>query len=49
MRIPIHCMTGTSMGSIAGETFAAGTSPAKIKELVLTADLDQLYLDKPYF
>ncbi len=24
MRIPIHCVTGTSMGSIVGGTFAAG-------------------------
>ena len=25
MRIPIHCVTGTSMGAIVGGTFAAGT------------------------
>ena len=24
MRIPIHCVTGTSMGAIVGGTFAAG-------------------------
>ncbi len=38
MRIPIHCVTGTSMGSIVGGTFAAGTPPKKLEELVLAAN-----------
>ena len=47
MRIPIDCVTGTSMGSIVGGTFAAGTPPAKLEELVLTADWDQIFRDQP--
>jgi NTE family protein len=47
MRIPIHCVTGTSMGSIVGGTFAAGTPPAKLEELVLKADWAQLFRDQP--
>ena len=31
MRIPIHCVTGTSMGSIVGGTFAAGVTPEKLR------------------
>jgi NTE family protein len=47
MRIPIHCVTGTSMGSIVGGTFAAGTPPAKLEEIVLKADWAQLFRDQP--
>ena len=47
MRIPIHCVTGTSMGSIVGGTFAAGTPPAKLEELVLTADWAEIFRDQP--
>jgi NTE family protein len=47
MRIPIHCVTGTSMGAIVGGTFAAGTSPKRLEELVLAADWASLFRDKP--
>ena len=47
MRIPIHCVTGTSMGSIVGGTFAAGTPPARLEELVLTADWAEIFRDQP--
>jgi NTE family protein len=30
MRIPISCVTGTSMGSIVGGTFAAGRTPEEM-------------------
>jgi len=35
MRIPISCITGTSMGSIVGGTFAAGRTPAELEKIVL--------------
>ena len=47
MRIPIHCVTGTSMGSIVGGTFAAGTPPAKLEELVLKANWAEIFRDQP--
>jgi NTE family protein len=47
MRIPIHCVTGTSMGAIVGATFASGTSPAKIEEFVLAADWAEIFRDNP--
>jgi NTE family protein len=47
MRIPISCVTGTSMGAIVGGTFAAGTPPAKLQELVLAADWSVIFRDKP--
>lgn len=30
LRVPIHCVTGTSMGAIVGGTFAAGRSPDEL-------------------
>ncbi len=47
MRVPIHCVTGTSMGSIVGGTYAAGTPPARLQELVLTADWAKIFRDQP--
>src|SRR5499427_4118305 len=32
MRIPISCVTGTSMGAIVGATFAAGRTPAEMEK-----------------
>lgn len=47
LRVPIHCVTGTSMGAIVGGTYSAGTPPAKLEELVLKADWSQLFRDQP--
>jgi NTE family protein len=47
MRIPIACVTGTSMGSIVGGTFAAGRTPAEMEKLVLDTDWDEVFRDKP--
>ena len=45
--IPIHCVTGTSMGAIVGGTFAAGRSPAEMEKIVLEADWDEIFRDSP--
>ena len=47
MRIPIHCVTGTSMGAIVGGTFAAGVTPEKIEEVVLKTNWDEVFRDQP--
>ena len=47
MRIPISCVTGTSMGAIVGGTFAVGTPPARLEELVLDANWAEIFRDKP--
>ena len=47
MRIPIHCVTGTSMGSIVGGAFAAGTPPSKLEEIVLAANWNEIFRDQP--
>jgi NTE family protein len=31
LRVPIDCVTGTSMGAVVGGSFAAGTTPADME------------------
>jgi NTE family protein len=47
MRIPIHCVTGTSMGAIVGGTFSAGVTPEKLQEVVLKTNWDEIFRDQP--
>jgi NTE family protein len=47
LRVPIACVTGTSMGAIVGATFAAGRPPAEMEKIVLAADWDEIFRDKP--
>ena len=47
LRIPITCVTGTSMGSIVAGAFAVGHSPAEIEKLVLAANWNELFRDNP--
>jgi len=47
LRVPIHCVTGTSMGAIVGGTFAAGRSPDEMAALVTKADWDGIFRDRP--
>src|SRR3954466_11459699 len=47
MRVPVHCVTGTSMGAIVGGAYAAGTPPAELEALVRKADWDEVFRDSP--
>ena len=47
LRVPISCVTGTSMGAIVGGTFAAGRTTAEMEKLVLEAHWDAIFRDKP--
>jgi len=47
LRVPISCVTGTSMGAIVGATFAAGRPPEEMEKIVLAADWDGIFRDKP--
>jgi NTE family protein len=47
MRIPISCVTGTSMGSIVAGAFAVGRSPTEIEQIVLATDWNDIFRDKP--
>jgi NTE family protein len=47
MRIPISCVTGTSMGSIVGAAYAVGTPAAELERIVLGANWNEIFRDKP--
>ena len=47
LRVPVHCITGTSMGAIVGAGFASGTTPARLEERVLKTDWDSVFTDRP--
>ena len=47
LRIPVDCVVGTSMGAVVGGLYASGMSPARIREVVLSADWDDLFTDRP--
>lgn len=55
LRIPYDCIAGTSMGAIAGGTYASGTSPQRAEQLVTEADWPAVFADRskrsdvPYF
>jgi NTE family protein len=46
LRIPVHYVTGTSMGSIVGGTFASGLGAAELEDKVLRIDWDAVLDDR---
>jgi len=47
LRVPVHCITGTSMGSIVGGAYAVGNSATRLEEMVLKADWSDVFRDRP--
>src|SRR5687767_9200089 len=47
LRVPVHCITGTSMGSIVGGAYASGTTAAALEDKARSADWDDLLRDRP--
>src|SRR5882672_11754676 len=47
LRVPVHCVTGTSMGAIVGGAYAAGATAAELDEFVRKADWDDVFRDSP--
>jgi NTE family protein len=47
MRIPIHCIAGTSIGAIVGGMYAAGLSPDDIENIMTSLDWNNIFRDKP--
>lgn len=47
LRVPVSCVTGTSMGAIVGGAYAAGTPPAELEAFVRKADWDEVFRDRP--
>jgi NTE family protein len=47
MRVPISCVTGTSMGAVVGGAFSSGRTPTQMEETVLKTDWDAVFSDRP--
>jgi NTE family protein len=49
LRVPVDCVAGTSMGGLVAGAYAAGLSPAVMREELAKADWDDLFHDDPSF
>ena len=47
LRVPVDCVSGTSMGALVGGTWAAGVSPQQMRERIVNTDIEQLFEDDP--
>jgi NTE family protein len=47
LRVPVDCVTGTSMGSVVGGSFAAGTTPAEMEQIITQTDWSEVFSDRP--
>ena len=47
LRVPVHCVTGTSMGAIVGGAYAAGGTPEALEDFVRKADWNEIFRDSP--
>lgn len=49
LRVPVDCVAGTSMGALVAGAWAAGISPARMREALGAADWDDMFRDSPDF
>ncbi|HEX5093224.1 MAG TPA: patatin-like phospholipase family protein [Burkholderiales bacterium] len=47
LRVPVSCVTGTSMGAIIGGAYASGTAPAALEKFARDTDWNQVFSDQP--
>jgi NTE family protein len=47
LRVPVHCVAGTSMGAVVGGGFAAGNTPQAMQQLVAQTDWTDVFSDHP--
>jgi NTE family protein len=45
LRVPFDCVAGTSMGALVGGAFAAGVSPAEMREKIAATDWKSMFDD----
>jgi NTE family protein len=49
LRVPVDCVAGTSMGGLVAGAFAAGLTPAQMREALAKADWADMFQDNPEF
>lgn len=47
LRVPIHCITGTSMGALVGASYASGSSVSEMEEILREINSELLFKDNP--
>lgn len=47
LRVPVDCVAGTSMGALVAGAWAAGMSPAVMREQLAKADWSDIFVDNP--
>ncbi|HEY1329313.1 MAG TPA: patatin-like phospholipase family protein [Casimicrobiaceae bacterium] len=47
LRVPVDCVTGTSMGALVGGGYASGMSTAEMEKLIATISTDVLFKESP--
>ena len=47
LRVPVHCIVGTSMGAIIGGAYAYGMTPADLERQIRDTQWDSVLLDQP--
>lgn len=47
LRVPVHCIAGTSMGSIVGGLYAGGLTVEQLESLALDLDWDAMFAGAP--
>ncbi len=47
MRIPVDCVSGTSMGAVIAGAYASGVLPAQMREAMSRADWKDMFIDSP--
>jgi NTE family protein len=47
LRVPVDCVAGTSMGALVAGAWAAGVSPAEMREALTRADWVDMFVDNP--
>ena len=48
-RIPVDCVAGTSMGALIAGAWAAGMSPAAMREALSAVDWGEMFIDNPEY
>jgi NTE family protein len=47
LRVPVDCITGTSMGSLVGAAYATGVTPDEMEALVSGLSNKELFRERP--
>lgn len=47
LHVPVHCIAGTSMGSIVGGAYASGQTPEQMERVIAGTNWGEVFTDRP--